>query len=255
MRILSLLLIPLAAQSANVYTASGFKAKSALTGNEQILWCESGSTSGAAKESCAKQVMIPWHYAQDYSWVLTDAGWYPWREVSDVAAPLPAFTYVNPQCIPSVSEVRWRWQGSQVIALWYCDTPRFIQKVSRAFDLSKPSRPVSLQTIGGMSKDELMKADRLAVNRTTTAAEDAAIDALEAAEGIKITVASNGTTNTRPIYKATTDNLRGAVTSARATVGAPCGRLRLQNADGSGSMYFNVEGGYTLCKITGAVSK
>lgn len=145
-------------------------------------------------------------------------------------------------------------QDSNVgVALWYCDTPKVIQWQTYCGDPDK--LPSGFFTLSYAKAMALIKGN---VQRPCTAAELHLRDLLHAAEGVRITVSGSGAAadKTRPIYSKTADNKLGPlVPSKRAAVDAPCQFNRLQNADGTGSMYFEVLGGYTLCKITGAVSK
>jgi hypothetical protein len=175
-------------------------------------------------------------------------------KVSDLLAP---FAPVNYKCTPKTSLSEYRWDAdffsltdAAGAATWYCHLPDRIEKYAYCGNPWKFPRALlkaGLEALG--------LAARSNQTRHCTAAESAIVDRLHATEGPKITVAPSGTSTTRPVYAATTTNTRGAETGKRVNIGDPCGFRRLQNTDGTGSMYFEVTGGFAMCKITGAVSK
>ena len=170
-----------------------------------------------------------------------------------------AWTYQKPACWPdAITDIRWRHYDTIIVVLWYCDTPTWIVRYRYAFDTSKSNPSVH---ITGKTDAELAALHAKVINRDLTLTEQDILDKLEAEQGIKITVAPNGSSTTRPVYAATATNRRSTDPVARIDIRdkdgkpTPCGRKRLQNADGTGSMYFEVQGGYTLCKIVGPISK
>lgn len=163
------------------------------------------------------------------------------------------FTPTKYACTPTAwTEYRFNYDLTAHVGVvnWYCDTPSVIVWHSYCGDpwqLPTAAVKAGLEAVG-----VAMQTNQ---TRECTGEERAMMTALHASDGVKIIVQSNGTAQTRPVYARTVANTRGAVLVERAPVGAPCGRLRLQDDDGKGTAYFNYGNGYTLCKIVGPVSK
>jgi hypothetical protein len=182
-------------------------------------------------------------------------------KVSDLLAPVaPAtpFVPVAYVCTPKLSlwEYRGDYVGSAGAVTWYCDTPTEIRKYAFCGDPAK--LPWTIVKTGLAAIGAAVKSSQV---RACTEAEATIAERLHATEGPKITVAPNGTALTRPVYPATANNTRGTTKVGDIKIigddgkPTPCGFKRLQNTDGTGSMYFEVTGGFSMCKITGAVSK
>jgi hypothetical protein len=152
-------------------------------------------------------------------------------------------------CLPKTrDEVRIAKDGNVNAAVWYCDTPSQIKSHYFTWNSANESG-FSLTATYDRVKALLKPA------RAPSQAEYALVLKLHEAEGIRITVSTNGTAKDRPVYSRLANNTRGPIVSARAEVGSECGTKRLQDASGKATSYFEVEGGYTLCKLEGVVSK
>jgi hypothetical protein len=138
-----------------------------------------------------------------------------------VLPPAPTWSYSDYKCEPkSWGEIRTdiRIFEDRGIGAWYCDTPTAI---IRQHYCGKPSNaPKLLMTL---AFDRIVGAAKARPPRACEADELELVDPLHLSEGVKITVATNGTSATRPIYSATATNRLGTPTGARATVNAPCG--------------------------------
>jgi len=227
------------------------KPKASLVATDVVLWCSSGSTAGS--QSCATPQPLRYGSVQQYSWVLTDTGWYRLQDVPTA----PVFVQVNYICRVKASFLEYRWEVLNTFdgaAVWYCDTPTEIVRHHYCGDVRRFP-----QAIARAGLEALGIAAQNNQTRACTATEFALVQKIDTEQAPQITVAPNGTSATRPIYAATATNRRGAevgrisvLTNGKPT---PCSRKRLQSADGTGSMYFEVQGGYTLCKIVGPISK
>lgn len=164
--------------------------------------------------------------------------------------PAPEFQFSGYPCKPkSWEELRWGRDGSAAAAVWYCDQPHVL---SMHYYCGNPANiPVqlltnSLEAVGLIAESK--------VSRVCTEAERAVVDQVHASKGVTITVAPSFY-ETRPVYSRNEDNTRGStIKGARAAIGEPCGRKRLQTTDGKPTNYHQFGDGYTLCKVEGAVS-
>lgn len=170
-----------------------------------------------------------------------------------------AWTYKPPPCMPDkFSDVRYKLYDTLLVTLYYCDTPRGIIPVSRAFNLARGGRPVN---ITGRTDAELYALDKFAIVRELTETEKDLVGQLAAAQGVSGKVINPGYT-TAPLYYANADGTKGAtVKEYRWDVGKPCSlHKRLVSLTGKGTDYYYVAdyGGkelYARCAVTGVVSK
>ncbi len=235
------------------------KELAALAPDDLVLFCSSGAADGSPESACASSQPYRWGGMQSYSVTLTDTGWHRRDSIpATTGPPSSPWKYEQPDCFPkSFDELRFSISGAKLRLLWYCDTPRAIVKISRAYTLTNFA-VTAAAALNIMSHDygELVTLDRAPLNRALTDEERADIDSLEAAQGISLRVSKNGFSSTRPVYSANQDATRGENTGKRIAVGAPCSRRdRLVDDKGRGSDYFAVNGGYAVCDVIGAVSK
>lgn len=255
MRYLALLLFAAPAfADVYVYDSNGqaIGQKPALAADDIVRRCyqytgpeiEPGTHTG-----CAAYEHAPASTVADWGWLYTTDGWCRRRDLP-CAPPAPEFSFSGYPCKPkSWSEIRVGKEGNAAAAVWYCDTPTVIW---RAYYCGNPANipatilTTSLEALGLLAESK--------VSRGCTPEEIALVNKLHEAEGVKITVAPTRYA-TRPVYARNEDNTRGSTIGARAPIGAPCGRKRLQTSTGKATNYFQFGDGYTLCKVDGEVSK
>ena len=217
---------------------------------DKVVRCQTNDP--VEKPPCALPNLEAWGDMPSYAWVQTTDGWYRKSAVPLDAQPVPS-AYVPPTyyCKPKTDEqILKAKRGDDIVELWYCDNPKgvFPQYFCHA----------ASRTPDGFWGSLLAVLSSIKPSRECSPSEKALMQELNVSKGVKITVATNGTSTTRPTYARTATNTLGTQLSLRANVGAVCGWKRLQTSTGTATNYFELYGQpgvYTLCSVRGSVVK
>jgi hypothetical protein len=264
------------AQGKPICAPQVLKPKSAIANTDLVLFCATGDVADNCATLTSVREWHAWGGMQDYSWTLTDAGWLRKSAIPDTAAPpppAPVAWHPKPFHCPfkTKDDLRGEKGGNVGVVVWFCDTPTGLTR--EVFCGDPRNVPDGSFTMLAAALFSLFSTH---MTRPCTAAELALVDKVVIEQGPRVVVAPIAA-GSRPIYSKGPNNTLGPPTGLRANVlynkdPMECGWNRLQDASGAPTNYFealkrtdtdyvkNSDGtlvviGYTLCTITGLVSK
>lgn len=196
---------------------------------------------------------------------------YSIKEFEIYGAPPATFVFNEPPCVTLnplnlVSNLTF----TTATVMYWCDLPDRIHRVSYDWDLTKPRKQYDGFTTGTPTEADVRNFLRQSIDHDC---EDAGctsrIAALDASKGLKVNVALNGSTLTRPVFLKKTDGTLGAKTTTTVPVGStPCDRrdriVTLVNGVKVATSYFRLAtspfadktiNGYAVCTVIGPVVK